>query len=151
MALSCAIHTKHRAHTTGVRFVRNGLPSHVGRAQPVNQPLNAGSNTAHTRSKHRGTRSTPRTRKIKNRARCRTISLTVMMRARLTQMAKLVTAYMLDEACCRNLRDLTRSSRFSPAQHTEIMDDSTTKTSWCSRPLREANRKIARTVRGHRG
>ena len=67
----------------------------------------------------------------------RNINLTAMMRARLTQMAKLVMAYMLDEACWRNLKDLMRPSRFSLVQHTEIMADSATKTSWCSRPLKE--------------
>lgn len=133
-AESTVMYTKHRAPSRIViRAVRDASLTPVGRAQPV---PTVGSDLRRARTKKNG--------RVSNNC----ILLTAMMRARLTQMAKLVMAYMLDEACCKNLKDLMRPSRFSSAQHTEIMNDSAMKTSWCSRPLRETNRTIARTVRG---
>lgn len=58
-----------------------------------------------------------------------------MMRARLTQIARLVTASMLDDVSSRNLKALTNPMRLSPAQHTDIMVVSAIYASMWSSPL----------------
>lgn len=59
----------------------------------------------------------------------------MIIRARFTQMARFVSANMLDDTSSRNVRVLTSPSRLALVQQTETMVDLAIKVSRYSKPL----------------
>lgn len=64
-------------------------------------------------------------------------SLTQTMRARLTQIARLVSATMFDEPSSRNLRVLMKGTAASFDQQSKIIDAIVAALNWCISPLKK--------------